>query len=60
MRAIFDHSNLYGSRFVASLLESVTMKDCNLMRASFDAAHRTAVDFRSSNTNEATFLELLS
>jgi uncharacterized protein YjbI with pentapeptide repeats len=53
----FDHSDLYGSRFVASLMEQVSMKDCNLTRTTFDAGHRATVDFRSSNTNEAAFLE---
>ena len=59
-RSIFDHSDLYGSRFVGSLMEGVSMKDCNLTRTTFDAGHRTAVDFRSSNINEATFLELVT
>jgi fluoroquinolone resistance protein len=53
----FDHSDLYGSRFVGSLMEVVSMKDCNLTRTTFDESHRTAVDFHSSNTNEATFVE---
>ena len=57
MRTGFDHSNLYGSRFIGALLEEVSMKDCNCTRAWFDAAHRDAVDFRSSNTNEALFQE---
>jgi uncharacterized protein YjbI with pentapeptide repeats len=57
VRTGFDHSNLYGSRFVGSLMEAVSMKDCNLTRTTFDVGHRTAVDFHSSNTNEATFLE---
>jgi uncharacterized protein YjbI with pentapeptide repeats len=60
LRTVFDHSNLYGSRFLASVLENVSMKDCNLTRTFFDAAHRPAVDFHSSNTNEATFQEPLS
>jgi uncharacterized protein YjbI with pentapeptide repeats len=55
VRTAFDHSNLYGSRFIGSVLEGVSMKDCNCTRASFDAAHRGVVDFRSSNTNEAYF-----
>ena len=54
----FDHSDLYGSRFVGSLLEKVTMRDCNLTRSSFDESHRGVVDFRSSNTNEALFIEV--
>jgi uncharacterized protein YjbI with pentapeptide repeats len=53
----FDHSNLYGSRFIGAVLESVTMRDCNLTRTFFDAGHRNAVDFHSSNTNEAAFQE---
>jgi len=57
-RTRFDHSNLYGSRFIAAVLESVSMRDCNLTRAYFDRPHRDAVDFGSSNTNEAVFLEL--
>jgi uncharacterized protein YjbI with pentapeptide repeats len=57
VRTGFDHSDLYGSRFVGSLMEGVSMKDCNLTRTTFDAGHRTEVDFHSSNTNEATFLE---
>ena len=56
-RTGFDHSDLYGSRFVGSLMQEVSMKDCNLTRTTFDEVHRTAVDFRSSNINEATFLE---
>jgi uncharacterized protein YjbI with pentapeptide repeats len=56
----FDHSNLYGSRFIGAVLDSVSMRDCNLTRTFFDAPHRTAVDFRSSNTNEAVFQELSS
>ncbi len=58
VRTLFDHSNLYGSRFVGSWLENVSMRDCNLKRASFDLAHRQVVDFRSSNVDEASFLEL--
>jgi uncharacterized protein YjbI with pentapeptide repeats len=57
VRTGFDHSDLYGSRFVGSLLEQVSMKDCNLTRTTFDVGHRTVVDFHSSNTNEASFLE---
>jgi uncharacterized protein YjbI with pentapeptide repeats len=57
VRTGFDHSDLYGSRFVGSLMEQVSMKDCNLTRTTFDEGHRTGVDFRSSNTNEAVFLE---
>lgn len=53
----FDHSNLYGSRFVGAWLERVSMKDCNVTRVHFDAAHRAAVELRSSNTAEAVFLE---
>lgn len=53
----FDHSDLYGSRFIGSWLERVSMKDCNLTRAHFDAAHRAVVDFHMSNTNEAVFIE---
>jgi len=53
----FDHSDLYGSRFLGSWLDAVRMRDCNLTRAYFDAAHRDTIDFRSSNTNEATFIE---
>jgi len=55
----FDHSNLYGSRFVGSVLERVSMRDCNLTRAYFDLPHRESVDFRSSNTNEAVYVEPL-
>jgi len=57
VRTRFDHSNLYGSRFVGSILEEVSMRDCSLMRTLFDAGHRAAVDFKSSNPNEAVFLE---
>jgi uncharacterized protein YjbI with pentapeptide repeats len=57
LRTRFDHSNLYGSRFIGSLLEEVSMRDCSLMRTIFDVDHRTSVDFKSSNTNEALFLE---
>jgi uncharacterized protein YjbI with pentapeptide repeats len=60
LRTVFDHSNLYGSRFIASVLEAVSMRDCNLTRTTFDAAHRPSVDFHSSNTNEALFQEPLS
>jgi uncharacterized protein YjbI with pentapeptide repeats len=60
LRTTFDHSNLYGSRFLASVMEKVSMKDCNLTRTFFDAAHRPGVDFHSSNTNEAMFQEPLS
>jgi uncharacterized protein YjbI with pentapeptide repeats len=56
----FDHSNLYGSRFIGALFESVSMRDCNLTRTFFDAPHRASVDFHSSNTNEALFQELTS
>jgi len=54
----FDHSDLYGSRFVGSWLERVSMRDCNLTRVYFDPAHREAIDFRMSNTNEAIFIEV--
>jgi uncharacterized protein YjbI with pentapeptide repeats len=57
VRTRFDHSNLYGSRFIGSVLEEVSMRDCSLMRALFDAGHRASVDFTTSNTNEALFLE---
>ncbi len=57
VRTQFDHSNLYGSRFVGSILQEVGMRDCSLMRTLFDAGHRAIVDFRSSNPNEAVFLE---
>ena len=57
VRTSFDHSDLYASRFVGSLMEGVSMKDCNLTRTTFDESHRTVVDFRTSNTNEAMFLE---
>ncbi len=53
----FDHSDLYGSRFIGSVFERASMRDCNLMRAHFDAAHQTTVDFHLSNTNEAVFIE---
>ncbi len=59
VRTVFDHSNLYGSRFVGSWLEKVSMRDCNLKRAFFDLSHRQTVDFRTSNTEEASFLELM-
>jgi uncharacterized protein YjbI with pentapeptide repeats len=52
----FDHSNLYASRFLGGSFSEVGMKDCNLTRARFTAGV-TGVDFRSSNTNEASFLE---
>jgi uncharacterized protein YjbI with pentapeptide repeats len=54
----FDHSDLYGSRFIGSWLEKVSMRDCNLTRAHFDSAHRAIVDFHLSNTNEAVFIEV--
>jgi len=57
VRTRFDHSDLYGSRFVGSIMEVVSMKDCNLTRTTFDEGHRTVVDFHSSNTNETIFLE---
>ncbi len=53
----FDHSDLYGSRFIGSWLDKVSMRDCNLTRAHFDSAHRAVVDFHMSNTNEALFIE---
>lgn len=56
-RIRFDHSNLYGSRFIGSVLASVSMRDCNLTRTFFDQPHRDAIDFHSSNTNEAVFQE---
>jgi uncharacterized protein YjbI with pentapeptide repeats len=56
----FDHSNLYGSRFIGALLEMVSMRDCNLTRTYFDLPHKAAIDFHSSNTNEAVFQEPLS
>jgi uncharacterized protein YjbI with pentapeptide repeats len=56
-RIRFDHSNLYGSRFIGAVLESVSMRDCNLTRTFFDLPHRDAVDFHSSNTAEAVFQE---
>jgi uncharacterized protein YjbI with pentapeptide repeats len=59
-RVRFDHSNLYGSRFIGALLETVSMRDCNLTRTYFDFPHRKAIDFHSSNTNEAQFMEPLS
>lgn len=59
-RIRFDHSNLYGSRFIGAVLESVSMRDCNLTRTFFDPVHRDGVDFRSSNTAEAVFQELLA
>ena len=54
-RIRFDHSNLYGSRFIGAVLESVSMRDCNLTRTFFDIQHRGTVDFHSSNTAEAVF-----
>jgi uncharacterized protein YjbI with pentapeptide repeats len=57
-RVRFDHSNLYGSRFIGALLVSVSMRDCNLTRTYFDLPHRDGVDYRSSNTNEALFQEI--
>ncbi len=54
----FDHSDLYGSRFIGSWLEKVSMRDCNLTRAHFDSAHRGVVDFHLSNINEAVFIEV--
>jgi len=54
----FDHSDLYGSRFVGAWLDNVSMRDCNLTRVHFDTAHRATVDFRMSNTNEAIFIEV--
>jgi uncharacterized protein YjbI with pentapeptide repeats len=56
-RLRFDHSNLYGSRFIGAVLGSVSMRDCNLTRAAFDLMHRDLIDFHSSNTAEATFQE---
>jgi uncharacterized protein YjbI with pentapeptide repeats len=53
----FDHSDLYGSRFIGSWLENISMRDCNLTRAHFDSAHRAVIDFHLSNTNEAVFIE---
>ncbi len=53
----FNHSNLYASRFLGGSFEGVGMKDCNLTRVRFDGTVR-GVDFRSSNTNEATFVEV--
>ncbi len=52
----FDHSNLYASRFLGGSFENVGMRDCNLTRVRFTAGV-SGVDFRSSNTNEASFLE---
>jgi uncharacterized protein YjbI with pentapeptide repeats len=56
-RVRFDHSNLYGSRFIGAILEEVSIRDCNLTRTYFDFPHKSAVDFHSSNTNEAVFQE---
>jgi len=53
----FDHSDLYGCRFIGSWMEKVSMRDCNLTRAHFDSTHRAVIDFHLSNTNEAVFLE---
>jgi len=54
----FDHSDLYGCRFIGSWMKNVSMRDCNVTRAYFDSSHRTVIDFHLSNTNEAVFLEL--
>lgn len=51
---VYDHSNLYASRFIASSFVDVGMKDCNLTRVRFDGSV-SGIDFRSSNTNEAAF-----
>lgn len=53
---VFDHSNLYSSRFLGGSFQEVGMKDCNLTRARFNR-NVSGVDFRSSNTNEASFVE---
>jgi uncharacterized protein YjbI with pentapeptide repeats len=52
----FDHSNLYASRFLGCVFDRVGMNDCNLTRARFDRNARD-IDFRSSNVNEARFVE---
>ncbi len=53
----FDHSNLYGSRFIGAAFDAVGMKDCNMTRAYFTRG-AAGVDFRASNTNEAVFVEV--
>lgn len=52
----FDHSNLYAGRFIRATFANVGMRDCNLKRVRFDAKV-TGVDFRASNTEEASYLE---
>jgi uncharacterized protein YjbI with pentapeptide repeats len=55
-KTLFDHSNLYGSRFIGASFDEVGMRDCNMKRVCFSRG-ATGVDFRASNTNEALFVE---
>ena len=57
---VFDHSNLYGSRFIGARFEKVSMRDCNLTRTFFTRGQEADIDFRSSNTNEAIFVGMKS
>ena len=52
---LFNESDLYASRFIASSLSRVGFKDCNLKQVRFEHAQISEVDFRYSNTEDATF-----
>jgi uncharacterized protein YjbI with pentapeptide repeats len=52
---LFDESDLYASRFIASSLNRVGLKDCNLKQARFEHARVSEADFRYSNTEDAFF-----
>ena len=53
----FDESDLYASRMINATLVTPGFRDCNLKQVRFEHARISGADFRSSNTEDAFFLE---